>query len=169
MAGVTIYEEVKVQPLDNWADRFTADGTGRAEGRLRITIPGDQYLYLDRIVIRAPNSSTFTDFILYANDTDAVNTREYIDIGPTNVAAEPTPVVFAPNEQMIAVWRGLTADVTATLVLTGWFIRRIQRDIEAYDTVPAWSDRLGDRGSSEDDRLVDVAPAQGRSFGREPL
>src|SRR5438874_6291595 len=133
--------------LDNFTQRFTADGTGVAAGSLTLPpIPNDQYLYLDRIVLWSnPNGSTFTDFTLFANSVAVDNLREYINVGPLNVAAEPTPVVFAPAETIYPRWRGLTVTTTiVTITITGRYVRRLSRQVADVDRQPPYDEQLAD-------------------------
>lgn len=133
--AVTKVEVVRVQPLDNVAFRALSDGSGNITFTVPIIVPSDQYLEVWRILI-ASASASFTSFSLYANSVEQWQRREWINVGPNNVAAEPTPVIFAPNEQLIAQWVGLGASNNATLVLQGWFVKRLARAVPDYDTEP---------------------------------
>jgi len=143
MAMIQGYREVVVGFLDNFVARFTADGSGNVNSDssdvLTVIAPqGNQYLYIDRITIRS-SSTAFGAFFLYANSSDIAQLREYTATGPSNVAVEDPPVVFAPNEAPLPRWSGLDASASTTVILTGRYVVRtiINIDPNATEGIPA--------------------------------
>jgi len=155
----------KVATLDNYAERFTADGSGNVEQSLQLRWPNEQELWIDRIVIRS-GSASFSAFYLYSRSSEATQLREWINVGPTNVAVESTPVVFLGQDQPLVVrWEGLVAASLTTVILTGRYVRRVSRTVpdHAAEGPPASADDIAD---ALDHRELTGAPALGPATPR---